>query len=147
MGGTEGSQAVRWSKSLKAILSSDCRLKLAYMKLELLVIANANAAVIMFPGLVQADDMTSGSWRHPKPTSTFWEKSSKVESITGVKWITRWPSIGRCGWITCFLGRIICCSVLKVYTNLIWGCSSVGRALALQARGQSRISSSPPFVL
>ena len=31
--------------------SSDCRLKLAYMKLELLVIADQNAAVNAFPGL------------------------------------------------------------------------------------------------
>ncbi len=43
---------MRWSKSLKAILSSDCRLKLAYMKRELLVIADQNAAVNAFPGLV-----------------------------------------------------------------------------------------------
>ena len=33
-------------------LSSDCRLKLAYMKLELLVIANHHVAVNTFPGLV-----------------------------------------------------------------------------------------------
>ena len=33
-------------------LSSDCRLQLAYMKLELLVIANQNVAVNTFPGLV-----------------------------------------------------------------------------------------------
>ncbi len=52
MGATEGVEAVWWSKSLKAILSSDCRLKLAYMKLELLVIADQNAAVNAFPGLV-----------------------------------------------------------------------------------------------
>ena len=32
--------------------SSDCRLQLAYMKLELLVIADQNAAVNAFPGLV-----------------------------------------------------------------------------------------------
>ena len=32
--------------------SSDCRLKLACMKLELLVIADQNAAVNTFPGLV-----------------------------------------------------------------------------------------------
>ena len=32
--------------------SSDCRLKLAYMKPELLVIANQNVAVNTFPGLV-----------------------------------------------------------------------------------------------
>ena len=33
-------------------LSSDCRLQLACMKLELLVIANQNVAVNAFPGLV-----------------------------------------------------------------------------------------------
>ena len=38
--------------NLKTSLSSDCRLKLAYMKLELLVIADQNAAVNAFPGLV-----------------------------------------------------------------------------------------------
>ena len=32
--------------------SSDCRLQLAYMKLELLVIANQHVAVNTFPGLV-----------------------------------------------------------------------------------------------
>ena len=32
--------------------SSDCRLQLAYTKLELLVIANQNVAVNTFPGLV-----------------------------------------------------------------------------------------------
>ena len=49
---TEGSEAARWSKSQKTDLSSDCRLKLAYMKLELLVIANQHVAVNTFPGLV-----------------------------------------------------------------------------------------------
>ena len=39
MVGTMGSQTERWSKSPKADLSSDCRLQLAYMKLELLVMA------------------------------------------------------------------------------------------------------------
>jgi hypothetical protein len=38
--------------NFKTDLSSDCRLKLAYMKLELLVIANQNVAVNTFPGLV-----------------------------------------------------------------------------------------------
>ena len=60
MGGTEGCQTVRWSQSLKAILSSDCRLKLAYMKLELLVIANQNVAVNTFPGLVHTARHTMG---------------------------------------------------------------------------------------
>ena len=39
MVGTEGSQTVRWSKSQKADLSSDCGLQLDHMKLELLVMA------------------------------------------------------------------------------------------------------------
>ena len=41
-------------------LSSDCRLKLAYMKLELLVIADQNAAVNAFPGLVHTARHTMG---------------------------------------------------------------------------------------
>ena len=36
----------------KNSLSSDCRLQLAYMKSELLVIADQHAAVNTFPGLV-----------------------------------------------------------------------------------------------
>ena len=52
MVGTKGSETARWSESQKADPSSDCRLKLAYMKLELLVIADQNAAVNAFPGLV-----------------------------------------------------------------------------------------------
>ncbi len=39
MVGTMGCQAARRSQSLKADLSSDCRLQLACMKLELLVTA------------------------------------------------------------------------------------------------------------
>jgi hypothetical protein len=52
MDGTKGSEAARWSQSHKTILSSDCRLQLAYMKLESLVIADQHAAVNTFPGLV-----------------------------------------------------------------------------------------------
>ena len=52
MVGTEGSKTVRWSQSLKAGLSSDWRLQLASMKLESLVIADQQAAVNTFPGLV-----------------------------------------------------------------------------------------------
>ena len=40
------------SKSLKYKLSSDCRLQLACMKVESLVIANQNVAVNTFSGLV-----------------------------------------------------------------------------------------------
>ena len=52
MGSTKGSEAARWSQSHKAALSSDCRLQLACMKSELLVIADQHAAVNTFPGLV-----------------------------------------------------------------------------------------------
>ena len=38
--------------------SSDCRLQLAYMKLELLVIADQHAAVNTFPGLVHTARQT-----------------------------------------------------------------------------------------
>ena len=52
MAGTKGRQAARWSESQKAGRSSDCRLQLACMKLELLVIAHQHGAVNTFPGLV-----------------------------------------------------------------------------------------------
>ncbi len=52
MGGTKGSEGAIWSESQKAILSSDCRLKPACMKLELLVTADQHAAVDTFSGLV-----------------------------------------------------------------------------------------------
>lgn len=49
---TKGSDTARRSESQKADPSSDCRLQLACMKSELLVIADQNAAVNAFPGLV-----------------------------------------------------------------------------------------------
>ena len=52
MGGTKGSEPARGSESQKAALSSDCRLQLACMKSELLVIAGQHTAMNMFPGLV-----------------------------------------------------------------------------------------------
>ena len=58
--GTEGSKRAIWSEPLKTSLSSDCRLKLACMKLELLVIADQNAAVNAFPGLVHTARHTTG---------------------------------------------------------------------------------------
>ena len=41
--------------------SSDCRLQLAYMKLELLVIVDQNATVNTFPGLVHTARHTMGA--------------------------------------------------------------------------------------
>ena len=52
MAGTTGGETARWSKSLKAGLSSDCRLKPACMKLELLVTVGQHTTVNTFPGLV-----------------------------------------------------------------------------------------------
>ena len=52
MAGTNRCNNASWSQSEKAGLSSDCRLQLACMKLESLVIADQQAAVNTFPGLV-----------------------------------------------------------------------------------------------
>ena len=52
MAGTTGCDTARWSESLKAGPSSDCRLQLACMKSELLVTAGQHTAVNTFPGLV-----------------------------------------------------------------------------------------------
>ena len=60
MGGTKRSKPVRGSKSQKTVLSSDCRLQLACMKLESLVIVDQNATVNTFPGLVHTARHTMG---------------------------------------------------------------------------------------
>ena len=52
MVGTEGCEPARGSQSHKAGLSSDRSLQLDSVKLESLVIADQNAAVNTFPGLV-----------------------------------------------------------------------------------------------
>ncbi len=52
MAQTNRSNAARWSKSEKLRPSSDCRLQLACMKSELLVIADQHAAVNMFLSLI-----------------------------------------------------------------------------------------------
>ena len=57
---TKRSETVRWSGSQKSHLSSDCGLQPAHMKLELLVIADQNAAVNTFPGLVHTARHTMG---------------------------------------------------------------------------------------
>ena len=62
--------------------SSDCRLQLAYMKLELLVIADQNAAVNAFPGLVHTA-------RHTMEVGGAQSRQgnmlSKAKPMTGVK--------------------------------------------------------------
>ena len=52
MAGTAGREAARPSQSLKTRPSSDCRLQLACMKVESLVIADQHAAVNVFLSLV-----------------------------------------------------------------------------------------------
>jgi hypothetical protein len=49
---TTGGEAARRSESQKGSPSSDCRLQLACMKSELLVMAGQHTAVNTFPGLV-----------------------------------------------------------------------------------------------
>ena len=66
----------------KSILSSDCRLQLACTKLELLVIADQNAAVNAFPGLVHTARHTmevggARSWSR--------NRLPKAKPMTGVK--------------------------------------------------------------
>ncbi len=60
MVGTEGSKLARVSKSQKADRSPDWSLQLDSMKSESLVIADQNAAVNTFPGLVHTARHTMG---------------------------------------------------------------------------------------
>ena len=72
MGGTMRSEPARGSQSQKTALSSDCRLQLACMKLESLVMAHQNGAVNTFPGLVHTArhitkvDCTRSPWANRK---------------------------------------------------------------------------------
>ena len=60
MGSTEGSETARWSGPQKAVRSPDWSLQLDSMKSESLVIADQNAAVNTFPGLVHTARHTMG---------------------------------------------------------------------------------------
>ncbi len=62
MAGTMGRQAVRRSQSSKAGLSSDCRLQLACMKLELLVTAGQLHCGEYVPGDCTHRPSRHGSW-------------------------------------------------------------------------------------
>ena len=59
--GTEGSKAVRQSKTDKTRPSSDCGLQPGHTKLESLVITDQHAAVNTFPGLVHTARHTMGA--------------------------------------------------------------------------------------
>ena len=64
-----GRQSREAEQTPKNGLSSDCRLQLAYMKSELLVIANQHVAVNTFPGLVHTarHTMRAGNTRSQYP--------------------------------------------------------------------------------
>ncbi len=82
MAGTERRRDCEVERNSKAGPSSDCRLQLACMKSELLVIADQNAAVNAFPGLVHTarHTMEVGGARS-------WQINMlpKAKSMTGVK--------------------------------------------------------------
>ena len=59
MAKTKRSKAARWSKTQKHGLSPDCGLQPDHMKLESLVIADQQAAVNTFPGLVHTARQTT----------------------------------------------------------------------------------------
>ena len=66
MDGTESSETVTWSKSQKAILSSDRSLQLDYVKLESLVIANQQCRGEYVLGSCTHRPSHHESWLHLK---------------------------------------------------------------------------------
>ena len=62
-----GMQSREVERTPKSSLSSDCRLQPAYMKSELLVIADQHAAVNTFPGLVHTARHTCLLYTSPSP--------------------------------------------------------------------------------
>ena len=86
MAGTEGCDAARWSQSQKAGLSSDCSLQLDCMKPESLVIADQQAAVNMFPGLVHtARQATKVGSTRSRCTNPKGREAPKVRPTIGAK--------------------------------------------------------------
>jgi hypothetical protein len=83
---TKGSQTAMSSKSHKPWHSSDCRLQLACMKVESLVIAGQHTAVNPFPGLVHTARHTMEAGlarsRYPNPQG---RGTPKAGLVTGVK--------------------------------------------------------------
>src|SRR5665809_40568 len=66
---TKGRNTVRWSKSQKTRLGSDWRLKLASMKVELLVIADQQRRGEYVPGSCTHRPSHHESGQHPKPVA------------------------------------------------------------------------------
>ena len=86
MAGTMRCEPARGSQSQKTGLSSDCRLQLACMKLESLVMAHQNGAVNTFPGLVHtARHITKVGCTRSLQANPQGRQPATVGSATGVK--------------------------------------------------------------
>ena len=86
MADTKRCKPARVSQSHKVRLSSDCRLQLACMKLESLVIADQHAAVNTFPGLVHtARHITKAGCTRSSRANPQGGQVPKVWSVIGVK--------------------------------------------------------------
>ncbi len=86
MAGTEGRKVAKPSESQKAGLSSDCSLQLNCMKAESLVIADQQAAVNTFPGLVHtARQVNRVECTRSRCTNPSGGKVPKVCLIRGTK--------------------------------------------------------------
>ncbi len=84
--GTKGCKTARWSQSQKASLSSDRSLQLDSVKLESLVIADQQAAVNTFPGLVHtARQATKAGSTRSRYLSSTEREASKVSLVIGAK--------------------------------------------------------------
>jgi hypothetical protein len=83
---TEGSEHASVSQSRKPRLSSDCRLQLACMKAESLVIAGQHTAVNTFPGLVHTARHTMGvGFARSRYSNRQRRRTPKAGLMTGVK--------------------------------------------------------------
>src|SRR4051812_38618499 len=86
MAGTKGCDTARWSQSQKTGLSSDCSLQLDCMKSESLVIADQQAAVNTFPGLVHtARHITKAGCTRSRCANPQGRQVPKVWLVIGVK--------------------------------------------------------------
>ncbi len=86
MADTKRCKPARVSQSHKVRLSSDCRLQLACMKLESLVIADQHAAVNTFPGLVHTARRTMGvGFTRRRCANSQERQATTVGLATGVK--------------------------------------------------------------
>ncbi len=86
MDGTDRCKLAIVSQSQKAVLSTDCTLQLECMKSESLVIADQQAAVNTFPGLVHTARHTMGvDCSRSGCANPQGEQVPKEWSMTGVK--------------------------------------------------------------